>query len=376
MNCQQSRERLHDYLDEALEAAERAQVSEHLTGCAACRREIEELRKVAALVGSLDELPVPGGFLHSVRARIDRPTVWERLRGLLVTPRPGVSVAVPVIIVAFVAAFYVMTRPPKVAEQSRPESQPKAGEIEVAYDYDAEGRPGRDGNGSFGATFDALEKTKADKSNGLLRGRNLEYADGSDESVLSETEEGESQPMIGREAKGDDLVLADVGSRSGDTQPSARAKDARGAGPTEAGSSVRTGSDESDEVPSDAEKETTRDEDRWFGSQVRGEVGKPEDHARVMFTVLDLDTDVARVLRIARAHGGTVTEQWTDAELSALIIDMPVKQFDKALEEIDLENAKNVEALNKQRAVAEQHQSARRMLLLIVRRIEEVAPGE
>ena len=131
MNCQHCRERLHDYLDETLEAAERAQVSAHVTACAGCRRELEELRKVAVFVGSLDELPVPHGFLQDVRQRIDRPTVWERLRGLLLRPRPSMSVAIPVIIVAFVAVFYIMTRPPKSAEQARRSNEPPRGEQNV-----------------------------------------------------------------------------------------------------------------------------------------------------------------------------------------------------------------------------------------------------
>ena len=139
MNCKQCQERLHDYLDETLEAAGRAEVGEHLAACDACRRELEALRKVAALVASLDEVPEPAGLLVGIRARIDKPSAWERVRQLLTQPlRPGYSVAIPVLIVAFFAVFVVMMLPHKPTElaDKPPSDGSEAAQTELAYDME------------------------------------------------------------------------------------------------------------------------------------------------------------------------------------------------------------------------------------------------
>jgi hypothetical protein len=123
MKCTRCQERLQDFLDETLEPAEQAELAEHLAACEACRGELEALRKLAALVGSLDEVPEPEGFLQGVRARLERVSVWERMRDFLTRPlRPGYSVAIPVIIVAFFVVFLLMN--PRVPERAR-ESQPE-----------------------------------------------------------------------------------------------------------------------------------------------------------------------------------------------------------------------------------------------------------
>jgi hypothetical protein len=384
MNCQQCRERLHDYLDETIEAAERELLSAHLTACAGCRRELEELRKVAALVGSLDELPVPGGFLQAVRARIDQPTVWDRLRGLLVRPRPSVSVAIPIIIVAFVAVFYVMTRPPRTAEQARtqPESKKPEGELQLAYDHEARSRvdhsiDGRVGGGLGGPGH--TEETAGTNGTDLYtRGNRGEYEDKGKESPANKAEG--SELLDESNAKNDELRLGDARSRDRDTDTSARAKGGTTAGIGAAGGPAVTNRDHgatTDEEPADRTAETGPKEEVQRVDTVTKEVGPRQDDMTVQFVVLDLGTDLVRLRRIAVEHGGFVTEQREKEALTALVLNVPVKQFDKTVEQVQLENAKNTKALDKtlRENNAQQERTVTR-LLLIVRRVEEVQPGQ
>jgi len=379
MNCQQCRERLPDYLDEALEAAERAQISAHLAACAGCRRELEELRKVAALVGSLDELPVPGGFLQGVRARIERPTVWDRLRGLLVTPRPSVSVAIPVIIVAFVAVFYVMTRPPKTLEQARTQPElKKPGETELAYDYKDGSRARRatEEPDSFGKAGPTDEKAVT-HGNGYL-GRAKSGTSG-DEAEEVQTEEAEGTQTVGEgEARTGDIRLGGAPTTGKDSRTAAGGGPAGGAGVT--GSVTVTGHDDAETSKEDlADRDETagsKEESRRVDTIVK-EAGPREHDVTVQFAVLDLGTDLARLRAIAAERGGFVTEQREKEALTALVLNVPVKEFAKAVEQVQLENAKNTEALGKKLQDAEQQQPGPgTTLLLIVRRVEEVPPGQ
>lgn len=382
MNCQQCRERLPDYLDEALEAAERAQISGHLTACAGCRRELEGLRKVAALVGSLDELPVPADFLQGVRARIERPTVWDRLRGLLVTPRPSVSVAIPVIIVAFVAVFYIMTRPPKTLEQARTQPEPKKpGGTELAYDYKDSSRVRRASEepDSFGKAGPTEEKAGTHGNGYLGRAKSGTSLDEGDEVEKVQTEEAEGAQTVGEgEARTGDIRLGGAPTTGKDSRTAAGGGPAGGAGET--GSVTVTGPD-----GAETSKEDLADRDETAGSKEESrrvdtivkEAGPREHDVTVQFAVLDLGTDLARLRAIAAERGGFVTEQREKEALTALVLNVPVKEFAKAVEQVQLENTKNTEALGKKLQDAEQQQPVPgTTLLLIVRRVEEVVPGQ
>src|SRR5438270_789548 len=65
---------LNDYVDGALGAGERAGVDAHLTGCAACRQTVEDLREIARAGRALDPREPP------VRAwsRLERAIRLER----------------------------------------------------------------------------------------------------------------------------------------------------------------------------------------------------------------------------------------------------------------------------------------------------------
>ena len=72
MKCQEVQEQLSAWLDGELSEATGAILTDHLTGCAACR---EEWRQLTALDDALGNLaaPVPLGLAEKVAAQIRRP---------------------------------------------------------------------------------------------------------------------------------------------------------------------------------------------------------------------------------------------------------------------------------------------------------------
>ena len=67
MNCERTTELLNAYLDGELSPDQRAQVAEHLSGCAACAEALAGLEGVNRAIGTLDAATVPEGFARRVR---------------------------------------------------------------------------------------------------------------------------------------------------------------------------------------------------------------------------------------------------------------------------------------------------------------------
>ena len=87
MDCRRCRPLLEAYLEGELREEERLEFEKHIGGCADCRKELDEARKVMELVSSLDPLKAPRDFLQGVRAKIDgEQSVWERFRLLWARP--------------------------------------------------------------------------------------------------------------------------------------------------------------------------------------------------------------------------------------------------------------------------------------------------
>jgi predicted anti-sigma-YlaC factor YlaD len=61
---------LSAYIDGALRAGERAHVDRHLKTCEECRRHLEALRDLIALVQSAEPVVAPEGFRAEVRSRV------------------------------------------------------------------------------------------------------------------------------------------------------------------------------------------------------------------------------------------------------------------------------------------------------------------
>lgn len=63
-------ERLEAFVEETLDAGERASLDAHLAACAACRAEVSEMRSLFAALASLPEMEPSPGFANRVMARV------------------------------------------------------------------------------------------------------------------------------------------------------------------------------------------------------------------------------------------------------------------------------------------------------------------
>ncbi len=340
MDCQRCRERLQEYLDGTLETDEQALVSVHVASCEACRRELDELRTVAALVGSLDEVPEPAGFLQAVRERIDRPTVWERLTGVLSRPpRPSVSVAIPVIIVAFVAVFIIMTNLPKTTEHAEPAEKDESGEqIEIAKaiespdttpsepepgnNYFAEQQPERDKRSSS----ELGETGTSEGSVGDAWGRNLTKG--------GAVETGAAEPT-GNEKTVERATLNGRSRAAGETQTRETGATDETAGRSQRVEVVEEDKDESAVDLTDAEE--TQEELVVTGSLSGMSLGDRQQPRTVIeLVVYDLPTDLTNVQRIVKEKGGYVKEVREDGALKVLNLYFAADSYDKAVEQLNL----------------------------------------
>jgi hypothetical protein len=359
MDCKQCRERLHDFLDETLEAAERAQVSAHAADCDACRRELEELRKAAALVGSLDELPEPAGFLQAVRERIARPTLWERFQGLLARPlRPGVSVGIPVIIVALFAVFVVMNLPPRSPRRAEKAAEARPRErVEIAYGFQQEPpSAGADESRSFGRgkagpseptegfmnkrSREAGDKTEegkslADADNDSLR--RAKAAGGTPEGNATAGELEEETEVVSRqEVEGTELGRTRVAEESGTATEKA-----------EAGTATNGVSREEHEETDLAEAGETQQ--TVNGALFIGGAGHRSDETVIELVVFDLPTDVRNVQKIVDEEGGQLVENRAKDALVDLLLQVPTSNFDRTVQRLNYYNETNKLAIEQEK---------------------------
>ncbi|MGH7674355.1 MAG: anti-sigma factor family protein [Gemmatimonadales bacterium] len=106
-------DRLSDYLDGYLEAAERAALEAHLPTCAACRTTLAELRRVVARARTLEEAPPETDLWPGIAARIGRGrAVRRRLVSFNVPQLLAASVAL--VLVGGAAAVALLRQPPAV----------------------------------------------------------------------------------------------------------------------------------------------------------------------------------------------------------------------------------------------------------------------
>jgi hypothetical protein len=412
MKCKRSQERLQDFLDETLEPAEQAELAEHLAACEACRGELEALRKVAALVGALDELPEPEGFLQGVRARLERVSVWERVRELLTRPlRPGY--AVPVIIVAFFVVFLVMNLPQRVSEKARqPESDERNAPFSIAYrnekspappgetarSYASQRSPADKASeteetadhslsktGSGGATFDTTdikapgkpsleEKDKADRESETLTyskggGERPEESGASGPGSAEETNGSRGSKKLEGEAS---AGPSDEEGKALDTDRSAalRRRNTTSLDDTSPKLTLKAGGGVRGDVTTQTEKQPTNDETvssdlerettALGGTEDAYRYQKQEGDQELDLVVRDLPTDRAHVERIVADAGGRITELRTKARLSGLLVEVPEKSFPDALRLLTTYNTENARALQEQEEAQRQKPTTER----------------
>jgi len=130
MTCEDARESLSAYLDEALAPEERSLVDTHLEGCAACRRELVALRETVALLQRVEPARAPVGFVDRVVAAA-RPRPWyRRVADVVLLP---LSVKLPLeaaaVVMVGLLAVYLFERSPELQQAARevaPQREPAA----------------------------------------------------------------------------------------------------------------------------------------------------------------------------------------------------------------------------------------------------------
>jgi len=108
MTCHDAREQLSALIDDALGAAERGAVEEHLATCAECRRELERLRGTVALLRAVEPARAPTGFVDRV-LEAARPAPWPRrlFRALLLPWPVKLPIEAAAIVLVAVGVVYV-----------------------------------------------------------------------------------------------------------------------------------------------------------------------------------------------------------------------------------------------------------------------------
>lgn len=88
MDCKRYRESIHDLVDGTIAPIRKADLQQHLDGCAGCRRLVSDLQAVRAAGASLDELAPPDGVWLQIAGRL-------RQEGRVAAPAPLVRTGAP-----------------------------------------------------------------------------------------------------------------------------------------------------------------------------------------------------------------------------------------------------------------------------------------
>jgi len=134
MDCNTIREKLADFVEDALTGQDRGEVEGHLKRCDACRREHASLKAYFMEMETLDRMNPPPDFLKQVHARIDKPPGIRAFFQSLLVPlhvKLPLELAAMALIALTVVWFVKQPEPPyPVMSRHAPESRPGAAERE------------------------------------------------------------------------------------------------------------------------------------------------------------------------------------------------------------------------------------------------------
>ena len=136
--CAEVRERLSDWIDQALAPADRERLEAHLAGCPACREEADRLQRTVLLLRQAPPVRAPAGFVDRVLARA-RPEPWPRrlARRLRDAWGPGRSwpsrlpLPLAAMVLVGLGAVWLHERTPEVAMQAARDVAPPASRLEA-----------------------------------------------------------------------------------------------------------------------------------------------------------------------------------------------------------------------------------------------------
>lgn len=134
MNCDICQPLLSAYVDEAMHAAERTAVDEHLRGCAACRALVQDFSSIRLAAGSLEPLIPPARVWHQIAVAAETQRGTSGFQAGWFSWRPAAALAMTAVLAAGLWRVGSLLQPagdvapaPQVADVSpAPESDPEA----------------------------------------------------------------------------------------------------------------------------------------------------------------------------------------------------------------------------------------------------------
>jgi hypothetical protein len=111
MRCERIKEWMGEHLDGCLDADRTREMNEHLTGCDACRRELEELRQTVALLRDMPAVMPPADLIPSVHRRLSQQPESPMLIfwRVLSLPQTRVAAAAALLIMAGTYGWRTLT---------------------------------------------------------------------------------------------------------------------------------------------------------------------------------------------------------------------------------------------------------------------------
>lgn len=138
---------LNEYVDDALDAARRSEIDEHLDGCARCRHIVDELREIRSVAASLDprDPPVRAWMRleRAIKLEAERPLVQPAHGGRVKGPSRSVLLglaAAAALLLATAGGMWWMSSPARHAAVPRAASadKPAAAPAEAARSVEME----------------------------------------------------------------------------------------------------------------------------------------------------------------------------------------------------------------------------------------------
>jgi hypothetical protein len=318
MACDRMRELALLDVDDALAAAERAELDLHLAGCAECRAARDGARRVARGLARIPVPPVPLGFSERTLQRIERATtVAARPRAWLV--RLSAAAA----LVAAAAVFWV-----ELGRTSAPKSTHEEVAKQESLTEAAAGRAGESRLDGDDAADKAREARKAQVADEQAR---------SDEPAKEGAARGDAAPPaapaaaavpLSGEKQGKDFEV----EKDGDAR---KAGDDAAAKPGAAGGKLeelKAVAPDVEELERDLERGAPADALRRIGALANAETAKSDDLEKNVAKKADDKAppqlhfvrargDVARIAELSGAHGDALARDGTDRIVLELTAD-------------------------------------------------------
>ena len=198
MTCHALDERLDDWVDGALAAAEAREVASHLAGCVPCRERERQLRQLLAHAAALPRGVAPARDLWpGIAARIERRSFWP---ALWASWRPLALAAAAAVVLGLSALLWNGAGPAAVRTVAMPSASPTQRTVAAAVADPVLAAAARDYEEAANALLEALRRRRALLPAGDLARveANLEVIDRALEEVRQALVKDPASPELNR----------------------------------------------------------------------------------------------------------------------------------------------------------------------------------